>query len=158
MRSWKRKRDIMMGKCSFFSSSDSAPESHLLLAPSRKLSAVKPGRKDIKDEWMLAQHFPLHLELWWWWTVSWTYRMLGRSLHCTVCWNYKNMLASKCKRVTAEDLLRLLPQACVWQSFGKELDGHVPKTLVELMGIFLLSTVLAPLLHFPRLKAVFSFS
>lgn len=41
-------------KCSFFTSSDSASEPHLLLAPSRKLSAVKPGRKDIKEEWMVA--------------------------------------------------------------------------------------------------------
>lgn len=61
MRSWKR--DIMVGKCSFFTSSDSAPESQLLLAASRKLSAVKSGRKDIKEEWMVAQNFPLHLEL-----------------------------------------------------------------------------------------------
>lgn len=83
--------------------------------------------------------------------------MVGRNLHCADSWNYKKMLASKCNRVTAGDMLRLLAQACVWQSFGKEQDGQVPKILVELMGIFLLSAVFAQLLHFPRLKAVFSF-
>lgn len=83
---------------------------------------------------------------------------VGKKSSCRDSWTSKKMLASKCNRVTGEDVLRLLPQAGVWQSFGKELDGQVPKTLVELMGIFLLSAMFSRLLHFPRFKAVFSFS
>lgn len=53
-------------------------------------------------------------------------------------------------------MLRSLPQARSQQRFGKELDGVLPKLLVELMGIFLLNAMFVRLLHFPRLKAVFS--
>lgn len=44
--------------------------------------------------------------------------VLGRNLHCADSWNYKMMLASKCNRVTAEDMLRLLPQAELWKGAG----------------------------------------
>lgn len=84
--------------------------------------------------------------------------MLGRNLHVEILVEILKRCWPQSAIGFTGDVLRLLPQAGVWQSFGMELDGQVPKTLVELMGIFLLSAMFSRLLHFPRFKAVFSFS
>lgn len=101
---------------------------------------------------MLAQHFPLHPELYWQWPASWT------------CWEgiFTVLILGTIKRCWLQSAIglqqKICSDYCLRQSFGKELDGQMPKILVEFMGIFLLSAVFAQLLYFPRLKAVFCFS